>query len=47
MRIDPFDDPASFLAALEEGEIVRSPRSLLGLQARKWRRQRAKRSARG
>jgi predicted metal-dependent phosphoesterase TrpH len=47
IRVAPFEGAASFLAALEGGEIVRQPRSLLALQARKWRRQRAKRSAGG
>ena len=47
IRIAPFDDAASFLTAVEGGEIVRRPRNLLGLQARKWKRQRAKRSVDG
>ena len=47
VRIAPFDDATSFLAALAGGEIVRQPRSLLALQARKWKRQRAKRPADG
>jgi predicted metal-dependent phosphoesterase TrpH len=39
LRLAPFDDPVSFLAAVEGAEIVRSPRSMLSLQLAKRRRQ--------
>jgi predicted metal-dependent phosphoesterase TrpH len=42
LRLAPFDDPVSFLAAVESAEIVRRPRSMLRLQLAKRRRQRAK-----
>jgi predicted metal-dependent phosphoesterase TrpH len=42
LRLAPFDDPASFLAAVEDAEIVRRPRSMVRLQIAKRRRQRAK-----
>jgi predicted metal-dependent phosphoesterase TrpH len=42
LRLAPFDDPASFLRAVEGAEIVRRPRSMLRLQIAKRRRQRAK-----
>jgi predicted metal-dependent phosphoesterase TrpH len=41
LRLAPFDDPASFLRAVDEAEIVRRPRSMLRLQIAKRRRQRA------
>jgi predicted metal-dependent phosphoesterase TrpH len=42
LRLAPFDDPTSFLRAVEDAEIVRRPRSMLRLQIAKRRRQRAK-----
>ena len=42
LRLAPFDDPSSFLAAVEHAEIVRRPRSMVRLQISKRRRQRAK-----
>ena len=42
LRLAPFEDPTSFLAAVEDAEIVRKPRSMLRLQLEKRRRQRAK-----
>jgi predicted metal-dependent phosphoesterase TrpH len=42
LRLAPFDDPASFLRAVDGAEIVRSPGSMLRLQLEKRRRQRAK-----
>ena len=42
LRLAPFDDPVSFLAAVDDAEIVRAPRSMLRLQLLKRRRQRAK-----
>jgi predicted metal-dependent phosphoesterase TrpH len=42
LRLAPFDDPTSFLRAVEGAEIVRRPRSMLRLQIAKRRRQRAK-----
>jgi predicted metal-dependent phosphoesterase TrpH len=42
LRLAPFDDPASFLAAVDGAEIVRTPRSMLRLQLEKRRRQRRK-----
>ena len=48
LRLAPFEDPMSFLSAVEGAEIVRKPRSMLRLQLEKRRRQRAKRAeARG
>jgi len=42
LRLAEFEDPASFLSAVEAAEIVRRPRSMLRLQIEKRRRQRAK-----
>jgi predicted metal-dependent phosphoesterase TrpH len=42
LRLAPFDDPTSFLRAVEDAEVVRRPRSMLRLQIAKRRRQRAK-----
>jgi predicted metal-dependent phosphoesterase TrpH len=42
LRLAPFDDPTSFLRAVDEAEIVRRPRSMLRLQIEKRRRQRAR-----
>jgi predicted metal-dependent phosphoesterase TrpH len=42
LRLAPFDDPASFLAAVEGAEIVRRARSMVRLQVEKRRRQRAR-----
>ena len=42
LRLAPFDDPASFLAAVDGAEIVRTPRSMVRLQLEKRRRQRRK-----
>ncbi len=42
LRLAPFDDPTSFLRALDDAEIVRRPRSMLRLQVEKRRRQRAR-----
>jgi predicted metal-dependent phosphoesterase TrpH len=42
LRLAPFDDPSSFLEAVESAEIVRRPRNMLRLQIAKRRRQRAK-----
>jgi predicted metal-dependent phosphoesterase TrpH len=42
LRLAPFEDPASFLEAVEGAEIVRRPRSMLRLQIAKRRRQRAR-----
>jgi predicted metal-dependent phosphoesterase TrpH len=42
LRLAPFDDPTSFLRAVDDAEIVRRPRSMLGLQFAKRRRQRAR-----
>jgi predicted metal-dependent phosphoesterase TrpH len=42
LRLAPFDDPRSFLRAVEDAEIVRRPRNMLRLQIQKRRRQRAK-----
>jgi predicted metal-dependent phosphoesterase TrpH len=44
LRLAPFDDPTSFLRAVDGAEIVRRPRSMLKLQIEKRRRQRAKRT---
>ena len=41
LRLAPFDDPTSFLRAVDDAEIVRRPRSMLRLQIEKRRRQRA------
>jgi hypothetical protein len=42
LRLAPFDDPTSFLRAVDDAEIVRRPRSMLRLQIEKRRRQRSK-----
>jgi predicted metal-dependent phosphoesterase TrpH len=42
LRMAPFDDPASFLRAVDDAEIVRRSRGMLRLQIEKRRRQRAK-----
>jgi predicted metal-dependent phosphoesterase TrpH len=42
LRLAPFEDPASFLLAVDGAEIVRRPRSMLRLQVEKRRRQRGK-----
>jgi predicted metal-dependent phosphoesterase TrpH len=42
LRLATFDDPVSFLAALEDAEIVREPRSMVRLQVAKRRRQRSR-----
>jgi predicted metal-dependent phosphoesterase TrpH len=42
LRLAPFDDPTSFLNAVDDAEIVRRPRNMLRLQIEKRRRQRAK-----
>ena len=42
LRLAPFDDPTSFLRALDDAEIVRRPRKMLRLQVEKRRRQRAR-----
>ena len=42
LRLAPFDDPSSFLEAVESAEIVRRPRSMVRLQISKRRRQHAK-----
>ncbi|HET6174679.1 MAG TPA: PHP domain-containing protein [Gaiellales bacterium] len=42
LRLAPFDDPTSFLRAVDDAEIVRRPRNMLRLQVEKRRRQRAK-----
>jgi len=42
LRLAPFDDPTSFLRAVDDAEIVRRPRSMLRLQVEKRRRQRGK-----
>ena len=38
LRLAPFDDPTSFLRAVDGAEIVRTPRSMLRLQIEKRRR---------
>jgi hypothetical protein len=38
----PFDDPTSFLRAVDDADIVRRSRGMLRLQIEKRRRQRAK-----
>jgi predicted metal-dependent phosphoesterase TrpH len=40
LRLAPFDDPTSFLRAVDDAEIVRRPRNMLRLQIEKRRRQR-------
>ena len=42
LRLAAFEDPASFLSAVDAAEVVRRPRSMLRLQIEKRRRQRAK-----
>jgi predicted metal-dependent phosphoesterase TrpH len=42
LRLAEFDDPASFLSAVADAEIVRRKRSMVRLQIEKRRRQRAK-----
>ncbi len=42
LRMAPFDDPTSFLRAVDDAEIVRRSRGMLRLQIEKRRRQRAK-----
>jgi predicted metal-dependent phosphoesterase TrpH len=42
LRLAPFEDPTSFLRAVEDAEIVRKPRNMLRLQVEKRRRQRTK-----
>jgi predicted metal-dependent phosphoesterase TrpH len=42
LRLAPFDDPSSFLRAVDDAEIGRRPRNMLRLQVEKRRRQRAK-----
>ena len=42
LRLAPFDDPTSFLRAVDDAEIVRRPRNMLRLQVEKRRRQRGK-----
>jgi predicted metal-dependent phosphoesterase TrpH len=42
LRLAPFDDPSSFLRAVDDAEIVRRPRKMLRLQIEKRRRQRTK-----
>jgi predicted metal-dependent phosphoesterase TrpH len=42
LRLAPFDDPASFLRAVDDATIERRPRSMLRLQIAKRRRQRAR-----
>jgi predicted metal-dependent phosphoesterase TrpH len=42
LRLAPFDDPSSFLRAVDGAEIVRRPRKMLRLQIEKRRRQRTK-----
>ena len=42
LRLAAFEDPASFLRAVDAAEVVRRPRSMLRLQIEKRRRQRAK-----
>ena len=42
LRLAPFEDPTSFLSAVDGAEIVRKPRSMLRLQLEKRRRQRRK-----
>jgi predicted metal-dependent phosphoesterase TrpH len=42
LRLAPFEDPTSFLRAVDDAEIVRRPRNMLRLQVEKRRRQRTK-----
>jgi predicted metal-dependent phosphoesterase TrpH len=42
LSLAPFEDPVSFLAAVDGAEIVRRPRSMVSLQIAKRRRQRGK-----
>ena len=42
LRLTAFEDPASFLSAVDEAEIVRRKRSMVRMQIDKRRRQRAK-----
>jgi predicted metal-dependent phosphoesterase TrpH len=42
LRLEPFEDPTSFLRAVESAEIVRRPRNMLRLQLAKRRLQRAR-----
>jgi predicted metal-dependent phosphoesterase TrpH len=42
LRLAPFDDPSSFLRAVDDAEIVRRPRNMVRLQVEKRRRQRTK-----
>jgi predicted metal-dependent phosphoesterase TrpH len=42
LRLAPFDDPASFLRAVDDATIERRPRSMLRLQIAKRRRQRSR-----
>lgn len=42
LRLRPFEDPTSFLSAVDDAEIVRKPRSMLRLQLEKRRRQRSR-----
>jgi predicted metal-dependent phosphoesterase TrpH len=42
LRLASFDDPVSFLAAVDGAEIVREPRSMVRLQVAKRRRQRSR-----
>jgi predicted metal-dependent phosphoesterase TrpH len=42
LRLAPFDDPVSFLAAVDGAEIVRRPRNMLRMQIAKRRLQRTK-----
>ena len=44
LRMAAFEDPASFLSALDHAEIVRRKRSMVRLQIEKRRRQHAKSS---
>ena len=44
LRLAAFEDPASFLSAVDDAEIVRKKRSMVRLQIEKRRRQRAKSS---
>jgi predicted metal-dependent phosphoesterase TrpH len=42
LRLAPFEDPTSFLRAVDDAEVVRKPRKMVRLQVEKRRRQRAK-----
>ncbi len=46
LRLAPFDDPTSFLEAVDASAIERKPRSMLRLQIEKRRRQRSKQDRR-